>query len=342
MGKTLKQTVFDGGNHSATDATMNIYPGDLRAVKSDIIKARPIGIFEIAPDPTQPRRAVPSAVRGHLSSDVSRLFADWESLAQAESADQVLFVNERLASQAISGEYQFGPMATALLELVTLAASIRRDGLTNPITIAQTEDGYQLETGERRWLAYHLLYDRTNGDSQWSQIPARIVERVDRFRQAAENTQRGDLTAVAKVRQYALLLMELRKGAGDTFAPYESFEHDRDFYAQVAGRAAPDGKNEVLLSACGIRTKSTASKYRDVLSLTPQQWTLADDEGLSFDAIKGRFAVTNSPSVKREKTSAAATHISLLKKMQKASGKYAPHEREQLKQTLREWLKALG
>lgn len=337
---------FGNGLNSAEAYTEELFDGDLRGAKSETIKARPTHIFEILPDPTQPRRAIPSTVRGLWTGDVTpeamtRLFADWLALAQQESGGHLLPIEELLKGEEIVEDVR-GPITATLLALTELAGSIQRDGLTNPITVVKTPSGFQIiETGERRWLAFHLLYSHTTGDAQWAKIPARTVDTFSRFRQAAENTQRGDLTAVGKVRQYALLLMELRQQVGDTFEPYNAFDHDRDFYAQVANRYAPDGKNELLLSACGIKTKSTASKYRSVLELNQQQWTIADDEGLSFDAIKGRFAVTNSPSAQREKASPAVVHISQLKRMQKAAKKYAPHEREELKQTLRQWLDQL-
>ena len=46
----------------------------------------------------------------------------------------------------------------AFAALLALAASIRHDGLQHPITVARDEHGgFLLESGERRWLAFHLL-----------------------------------------------------------------------------------------------------------------------------------------------------------------------------------------
>jgi hypothetical protein len=78
------------------------------------------------------------------------------------------------------------PALQALIELAALAASIRRDGLTNPITVINLGNKrYQLETGERRWLAYHLLYQMLP-DAKWRHIPARVMSELDVWRQAAE------------------------------------------------------------------------------------------------------------------------------------------------------------
>jgi hypothetical protein len=58
---------------------------------------------------------------------------------------------------------------------------------------------YLLESEERRWLAYHLLH-RYTGEAQWQSLPAIIYYTRSIWRQAAENTVRADLNAIAKAR----------------------------------------------------------------------------------------------------------------------------------------------
>jgi hypothetical protein len=304
--------------------------GETRKAEKQRGASKLVSIFDIQPDITQPRRAIPANLRDipiastfkptYANSD---LFEYWVYEVGAERAlllnidlNQPFAIGEYSASYAFQYDVYFGggderdiddelaepgPTENALLDIVNLAISIQRDGLINPIGVARWGDKYIIETGERRWLAYHLLYAYTR-DERWSHIPTRVMDSFDRFRQATENTQRGDLNAVARARQYALLLMELWQQRGETFQPYEAFETDRAFYAQVADKPAPDGLNELLLNACGIKSKSMAARYRKVLRLTDQEWAIAEREGFSFDVIEGRFTVVNPPLVKQEKS----------------------------------------
>jgi len=62
------------------------------------------------------------------------------------------------------------------------------------------------------------------------------------------NVYHVPLNAIAKARQFALLLMDLH--GADHFDPFNAFEHEQDFYAQVADGTQwriPRGKGEVLL-----------------------------------------------------------------------------------------------
>src|SRR5690606_4780692 len=131
-----------------------------------------------------------------------------------------------------------GPIESALIRVIDLSASIRRDGLTNPITIADEDGQFIIETGERRWLAYHLLYWRLNtlnNDDQhdWSRIPAHVVDELSIWRQASENNARADLNAIGKARQLALLLMDIFVQEGVQFEHLDNYQNDQTFYAQV-------------------------------------------------------------------------------------------------------------
>lgn len=72
--------------------------------------------------------------------------------------------------------------------IMTLAESIKQNGLLQPITVCKIDDGYMLIAGERRWRAFRLLGER--------QIPA-IVIKADEQKQAIlaliENLHREDL-----------------------------------------------------------------------------------------------------------------------------------------------------
>lgn len=250
--------------------------------------AKGVSINEIYPDMMQPRRAMPSAARGVWNGEPSALheaFSVWWGMAQDESG---LTINlEALFAGGVNEDDlpsvpDESPLAESFLKLVALAASIQQEGLTNPITVVKMGTAYSLETGERRWMAYHLLRWVTQ-DEKWAKIPARVVDQFSVWRQAAENNTRADLNAIGKARQFALLLMDLLAQDGQRFAPFQSFGFEREqaFYAQVADGETyrvPRGKGETLLAAMGLKNGNQLRLYRNLLRLSPDVWLQADDE----------------------------------------------------------------
>ncbi|MBC7810225.1 MAG: ParB N-terminal domain-containing protein [Burkholderiales bacterium] len=190
------------------------------------------------------------------------------------------------------------PIEASLLYLTELAANIRQHGLINPITVVHRNGVYYLETGERRWLAYHLLHLHYPNEG-WDKMPAQVVNKIDRFRQASENMQRNDLNMVARARQYALLLMELLPDVH--FEPHDQVQSDRAFYAQALDHRVPRGKMEVLLGAFGLTSRTTFDSYRKVLSVTDEQWIAADDENWPEAAFRELFDASNNSLVKDSK-----------------------------------------
>ena len=166
--------------------------------------AEAVNIEMIYPDRTQPRRAVPSVIRREWDESPKTagvMFNRWIRDAKLE----LKTVKAILDGEEV--EYiPSGIIGEGLWKVLILAASIHHDGLTNPITVSRKGREFLIETGERRWLAYHLLY--ANYGKDYQRIPARIVQR-DIWRQASENNARDDLNAVGKARQFALLLMSL-------------------------------------------------------------------------------------------------------------------------------------
>lgn len=275
----------------ATDAALF---GSINAAEARNIHASATDIFSIQPDITQPRRTVPVSLRGawdNSAQTTDKLFAAWLSAVAEETGVTLNDVHDRIFTQLRGGEIEDadatpGVIEASLRPVVELTASIRSNGLLNPISVAIRGREYIIEAGERRWLAYHLLnlyfgVSERGGDAgrDWSKIPARIVERPDLWRQAAENNQRSDLTAIAKARQFALLLMDLLKDEGATFEPFDAFEHEREFYAQVADvktYRVPSGKNDQLINAMGVE-RSSLTRYRAMLSLPNEVWAIGDD-----------------------------------------------------------------
>lgn len=278
--------------------------GDLDKVGGDKIVAKPTSIFEIHPDPTQPRRAIPSIVLNSWNyGDPRVLYHYWMNFVVVEwTGDQNDFNDasmEWLHYRVMGGfEERFtvngspGPVERSILEVADLASSIYRDGLTNPITVVRDQGGYVVETGERRWLAYHLLYEITK-DERWGKIPARTVDRLDVFRQAAENGQRKNLTAIARARQYAILVMGLNPNTD--YLPYHQCVSDQAYYAQALNLSVY-GKNEQILNAMNLKDRSAVSDLKKAFQLRPDQWLVADDEAWSIRQIIELLGAPNNSS----------------------------------------------
>lgn len=284
---------MDGGLDPSAEAIDRELFGAIQAVDANRQSAHPINIHDIFPDPAQPRRAIPWVVRNQWSGDINDITSlfeiwgalveqergasfDWAAYLEAESQESG-FIDETIEEP----ERQIRPLEHSLLTLIELAASIREEGLANPITVAPQGLHYLLETGERRWLAYHLLYLYTR-DDKFSKIAAREVEAVNIWRQAAENNARANLNAVSKARQFAILLMDLLAERGQDFQPMSAFENEQDYYAQVSDGndkrfRIPRNTADRLLKAMGLKQARQLRDYRALLKLPNDVWKVADD-----------------------------------------------------------------
>jgi hypothetical protein len=268
--------------------TFNLFGGNPRQeesvpeVRDEFRQGRPekiqqIGIFEIWPDLTQPRRALPSVIRAMWDGqpvNLPAVIGEWLALIR-DWRDVVMAV---IDGEEVERPEHLPVEVAALVDVATLAASIRRDGLMNPISLVRFDGGHLIEAGERRWLAFHLL-NAITGDSRWQVIGARIVPELNRWRQAAENNTRSDLNAIGKARQFAVLLMDLL--GWENFSPLEEFDDERDFYAQVADGEVyriPRGTGERLVNALGLKNSQQLRAYRALLRLPVDIWRAADDE----------------------------------------------------------------
>ncbi len=275
-----------------------------------IIKAKPIDIFSIQPSLMQPRRVIPSTYRhGAIIEQIERWLEDVEQLTGRSLPIRQLIMGEMelrtTADDDLHAYVDAAPEEIPLLRLAALAASIHQDGLTNPITVVKSGDDYVIETGERRWVAYHLLNAYIEG-GDYKAIPARRMAELNLWRQATENTARDALNAIARARQIALLLMDMH--GWEHFAPIESFPHEQDFYAQVADAHTwriPYGKSDQLCLACGFENASRIRQYRALLKLTREQWTRADDNDIpefelrKWMKLKSVTAVTDSKNKRK-------------------------------------------
>lgn len=99
----------------------------------------------------------------------------------------------------------------AVADLETLAASIKQNGLIQPITVRprpQKTGHYLIDTGERRWRAHKLLFER--GERAYAGIEAIVSKATDttslRVKQIVENVARADMTALEEAQAYRSLL----------------------------------------------------------------------------------------------------------------------------------------
>jgi nitrogen regulatory protein PII-like uncharacterized protein len=284
-------------------------------------RIRNIEIATIRPDRMQPRRVVPSVIRANRDDNPYQMITNWLKLIAQERQErfdratvaglltdhdrpdnefpwQMYLLegvtergwdegSDRMPDVARDVILDTGPLETSFVKVINLAESIHRDGLSNPISVAKAEGtNYVIETGERRWLAYHLL-DMFLEDHDYSKIPARVVDEVSIWRQAAENNARDNLNAVSRARQLAILLMDLY--GVDNFEGLDNFAHEQDFYAQVADGTAypvPRGKGEQVINAMGLKNTVQIRQYRGILRLEHRQWELADDTDMTERQIR--------------------------------------------------------
>ncbi len=90
-------------------------------------------------------------------------------------------------------------------KLQELAASIRENGVLQPVIVRRVDDGYELIAGERRWRAAQL--------AGLARIPAIVQEVSDEKlleRALVENIQRDDLNAIEEATAYQLLIDQFK------------------------------------------------------------------------------------------------------------------------------------
>jgi ParB family transcriptional regulator, chromosome partitioning protein len=86
-------------------------------------------------------------------------------------------------------------------KLQELAASIRENGVLQPVIVRRLDQGYELIAGERRWRAAQL--------AGLARIPALVQNVTDEKvleRALVENVQRADLNAIEEAAAYQLLI----------------------------------------------------------------------------------------------------------------------------------------
>lgn len=263
----------------------------------------PTPVMDIWADPRQPRRAIPSAFRGAWDGNPRQVWGilqAWGGWVQEEMArrgvDWELDVRGLLNGTAAAGDMDAlqTPEMIEFFDLLALAASIRREGLANPISIVRVNPAarqYRIEAGERRWLAHHLLAGAV--DLRYVRIAA-IQGPGDVWKQAAENGVRRPLNAISMARQIALLIMDLYPDA-----PWRQYEdcvdengHDQEFYAQVGEGneyPIPRGQLQRILDVTGLKSRYQVSQYRALLRLPYEMWEVGDSENATEWSLRHRL-----------------------------------------------------
>ncbi len=306
-----KPTDFEAQEDDNSPQTVaeEIYGKSDLAVLSGGIKAKPIPITTIHADVTQPRRLAPSNVRGDwdgTSDKVPTLLIAWIRHAKLKDNEVVEML---MGKRSIITDEQT-PTQANLASVIQLAADIRANGLTNPVTISPRGAEYTIVAGERRWWAYQLLYLFID-EKEYFRLPSIISDKTAwelAATQASENNSRQDLNAIGKSRQLAKLLMIARER--DT--QYDSFSNmvvvggcDRPYYAQVHNgnlHPIPYGMGTQFETALGIST-GQMRQYRALLKLTDDNdvnnaiWTKADDNNWSEYALRNAIVAFNQSNL---------------------------------------------
>lgn len=119
--------------------------------------------------------------------------------------------------------------------LAELAASIKENGIIQPIIVTRKDSRYIIVAGERRWRAAQMVGLKT--------IPAIIRELTDKEvvqQSLIENIQRQDLNPIEEAEAFSMLMTE----------------HDmtQEELAQILGRSRPAVANTLRLLQLGART----------------------------------------------------------------------------------------
>ena len=265
-----KVEVTDPFQSGLDNADEQLYGAVDIGTSSRLDRVKRIDIFSLFPDPTQPRRIVPSEMRSEWPPQMPDFLVSWIARAKLDIPEYVHLAEDK------DRPNETDPIKAGLMELADLALSIQQGGLANPITVIREGANYRIETGERRWMAYHLL--NLFEPEQWDKIPARVMDQSDVWRQAAENNARSNLNAISKSRQFALLLMDLlRREKKRKFRPLAEFENEQDFYAQIVEDSPPSGTSGILMNGLGVSHRSAITRYRALLRLPSELWKVGDD-----------------------------------------------------------------
>lgn len=177
-------------------------------------------------------------------------------------------------------------------QLSELVASIRSEGLLQPIVVRRTGDKYQLIAGERRWRAFQVL--------KLKSIPARVVEASNASSAALgliENLQREGLNPIDEAHGYASLIRDfdltqetaaerVGKGRASVANALRLLSLDGELQGFIAKNLLSVGHAKVLLGVVDPAQRSLLA--RRVI-----------EEGLSVRATEKLAVANKSPGDRR-------------------------------------------
>ena len=285
---------FSKADEATPDVSEALF-GKVAVPESGRETVKPIDIMAIYPDSSQPRRAIPMAYRKGWAGQPNKipdLLKKWKASieqrlgATVTTKELILGADFPALPEGVDGDIQ------DYFDLVSLANSIYKEGLTNPIaTVMISPDSYLLVAGERRFLAFHLL-NLCQVPNVKSKIPCRILPKKDVWAQASENGARKPLNAIGMARQLALLILDMYQGEDGLQGIEEYIKNerpDREYYAQVANGNVwriKKGMGQRILDVTGLKSAEAIADYRKVLSINDAIWEQADAENWTLNRIQ--------------------------------------------------------
>jgi hypothetical protein len=273
--KSLLEEMGDLGNFA--DASDEISGKGVRVVS--------LVLDRIRPDPAQPRRVLPASLRDEFTDrriSARQALERWEAIVAEEAAslgrprpDWLALMDSKpedtsFETNEIDPPGQPGPEEDMLRSIVATAATIRHGGQVSPITVYEFQGYYRIETGERRYWAHHWLNMWLSND--YDQIQCIIVTDPSPWRQAAENTSRESLSAMAMARQVARLVLFMHG-----LVPLSSTHSaPNDWYREALKLRVMRGEGEHLRAALGGMQRAQFSRFMALLRLPDEAWELAD------------------------------------------------------------------
>jgi hypothetical protein len=234
----------------------------------------PLHYQSIRPDPGQARWVLPGLIRvKYLNSQVDAPGAMREWI---DYVDRLVARTKTKKARAEVAE------AVELDKIAALAQSIKLGGQIEPITVVQTDSGWQIETGERRfWAHIYLIVAEPALSDTTVTIPATKQKRIDPFRQAIENQFRDGLSAIAVGREIVRLLIE----AQDAPAAWHNGQPTLADYRQMAAMdlrgALPDKVTQVLQMS-----EESLYRYKKLLLLPDAALEIADRHRLTEGQLR--------------------------------------------------------
>lgn len=188
-------------------------------------------------------------------------------------------------------------------ELAELKQSIKAVGLSNPIRVEQTENGYELIQGYRRLTAFRELAEET-GDPRYTRIPAALVPRGEPLealyrKMVDENLVRKDLSFGEMAKLALSYAQDTGCEIGDAVSTlYASALKQKKTYIRQFARVIGEMDGylkfpEAIPRALGLdlyrlfeTNQSGASELKDALAADPSR-----DAEAELAILRGAFTV---------------------------------------------------